>query len=36
VELTGNGFTDVVVAISPDVPEDAAVIDGIKVTVNKL
>jgi hypothetical protein len=30
-QLTENGFTDVVVAISPDIPEDPAIIDKIKV-----
>ncbi len=30
-QLTENGFTDVVVAISPDIPEDPAIIDTIKV-----
>jgi hypothetical protein len=30
-QLTENGFTDVVVAISPDIPEDPAIINTIKV-----
>jgi hypothetical protein len=31
VELTENGYGDVVVAIAPDIPEDPAIIDSIKV-----
>jgi hypothetical protein len=34
-QLTANGFTDVVVAISPDIPEDPAIIDTIKVRLRK-